>query len=110
MREDKQSSAIIPDCCASRTLGKNQPFWQITVTLTIRGASGGQWSVRQEGGTWRLYAGAPERRHAEVLIDEAVAWRLFTRGLRPEYARAQVTLVGDQILASKVYEMVSIIA
>ncbi len=27
------------------------------VTLTIRGLSGGQWSVRQEEGTWRLYAG-----------------------------------------------------
>ena len=80
------------------------------VTLTIRGASGGQWSVRQEAGTWRLYAGAPDRRDAEVLVDEEIVWRLCTRGLSPEHARAQVTLVGDQILASKVYEMVSIIA
>jgi uncharacterized protein (TIGR03083 family) len=80
------------------------------ITLTIRGASGGQWSVRQEAGTWRLYAGAPERRDAEVRIDEALAWRLWTRGLSPEQARAQVTLVGDPVLAAKLCEMVSIIA
>jgi hypothetical protein len=80
------------------------------ITLTIRGASGGQWSVRQEAGTWRLYAGAPDRRDGEVLIDDAMAWRLCTRGLSQEQAREQVTLVGDQVLASKIYEMVSIIA
>jgi uncharacterized protein (TIGR03083 family) len=80
------------------------------ITLTICGAAGGQWSVRQEASTWRLYAGAPERRDAEVLIDEALAWRLFTRGLSPEHAREQVTLVGDPVLASKICEMVSIIA
>lgn len=80
------------------------------VTLTIRGASGGQWSVRQEAGTWRLYAGAPDRRDAEVLIDEAMVWRLCTRGLSPEQAREQVTLVGDPVLTLKVCEMVSIIA
>jgi uncharacterized protein (TIGR03083 family) len=80
------------------------------VTLTIRGASGGQWSVRQEAGTWRLYEGAPDQRDAEVLIDDAMAWRLFTRGLSQEQALEQVTLMGDQVLASKACEMVSIIA
>jgi uncharacterized protein (TIGR03083 family) len=80
------------------------------VTLTIRGASGGQWSVRQEAGTWRLYAGAPDRGDAEVLIDDAMAWRLCTRGLSQEQAREQVTLMGDQALAARVFEMVSLIA
>jgi hypothetical protein len=80
------------------------------VTLTIHGASGGQWSVRQEEDTWRLYEGAPNRRDAEVLVDEEIAWRLCTRGLSQEQVRAQVTFVGDQILASQVCAMVSIIA
>lgn len=80
------------------------------VTLTIRGASGGQWSVRHEEGTWRLYAGAPARRDAEVLVDEEIAWRLCTRGLSQEHAREQVTLLGDPVLASRVLGMVSIIA
>jgi len=80
------------------------------VTLTISGESDGQWSVRQEGGAWRLYEGAADRRDAEVLVDEEIAWRLCTRGLSQEQAREQVTFIGDQSLAAKVFEMVSIIA
>jgi hypothetical protein len=81
-----------------------------TVTLTISGESGGQWSVRQEGGAWRLYEGAADRRDAEAIVDEEMAWRLCTRGLSQEQAREQVTLIGDQALAAKVFDMVSIIA
>ena len=80
------------------------------VTLTIRGASGGQWSVQQEGGAWRLYEGVAERPNAVVDIDEESAWRLCTRGLSREQAREQVTLIGDQALASRVFEIVSVIA
>jgi hypothetical protein len=80
------------------------------ITVTIRGVSGGQWSIRQEDGTWRLYVGAPTRRDAEVLVDEASAWRLCARGLSQAQAREQVTLVGDPVLASQVLDMVSIIA
>jgi uncharacterized protein (TIGR03083 family) len=80
------------------------------VTLTISGESGGQWSVRQEGGAWRLYEGAADRRDAAGIVDEEMAWRLCTRGLSQEQAREQVTFIGDQALASKVCEMVSIIA
>ena len=43
------------------------------VTLTISGESGGQWSVRQEGGAWRLYEGAADRRDAEAIVDEEMA-------------------------------------
>jgi hypothetical protein len=93
-----------------RTLRTTPAAAGTVVTLTIRGASGGQWSVRQEEGAWRLYEGAPARPDAEVLVDEGMAWRLCTRGLNQEHAREQVTLRGDQALASKICEMVSIIA
>jgi uncharacterized protein (TIGR03083 family) len=93
-----------------RTLCTTPAAEGTVVTLTIRGASGGQWSVCQEEGAWRLYEGAPARPDAEVLVDEEMAWRLCTRGLNQAQAREQVTLRGDQVLASKVCEIVSIIA
>jgi len=80
------------------------------VTLTICGESGSQWSVRQEGGVWRLYEGAADRPDATVIVDEEMAWRLCTRGLNQEQAQEHVTRIGDQALASQVFEMVSIIA
>jgi uncharacterized protein (TIGR03083 family) len=81
-----------------------------SVTLTITGASGGQWTVRRERGGWRLYQGAPDRPDAEVIVDEEIAWRLFTRGLSPGAAQEQMAWRGDRALGARVLDMVSIIS
>ncbi len=80
------------------------------VTLTISGDSGGQWSLRREDDRWELYLGVSEEPAALVLVDEEIAWRLFTRGLTPEAARSNVIVRGDQRLGLKVLDTVSIIA
>jgi uncharacterized protein (TIGR03083 family) len=80
------------------------------VTLTITGESGGRWSAMHEAGAWRLYEGAPERPQAEAVMDEDVAWRLFTRGLDPSRAQKQILVNGDPALGLSVLGMVSIIA
>lgn len=80
------------------------------VTLTITGESGGAWSVVREGENWQLYAGRPDTPHAEVILPEDTAWRLFTKGITKEEARAQATLQGDPHLAEQMLETVSIIA
>jgi uncharacterized protein (TIGR03083 family) len=80
------------------------------VTLTITGASGGQWSVLRVGQEWKLYQGAPDHPDAQVVLDQDIAWRLFTRGLAPSVAHEHMSLSGDQALGLQVLEMVSIIA
>ena len=80
------------------------------VTLTLTGPAGGRWSVVREGGQWGLVAGAPARPDAEVSLDGDIAWRLFTRGLDPDAARAHLRIDGDRPLGLVVLEMVSIIA
>ena len=47
---------------------------------------------------------------AEVSIDQDVAWRLFTKGISKEEARKRATLNGDQTLAARALDMVSVIA
>ena len=59
---------------------------------------------------WNLYSGAPPKSDAEVIIDQELAWRLFTRGISQNLAQEQVTIKGNQKLGIKVLEMVSIIA
>jgi uncharacterized protein (TIGR03083 family) len=81
-----------------------------SVTLTITGASGGQWSVRHERGDWRFYEGTLDQVDAQVILDEDVAWRLFTRGLDPIQAQDLVTLVGERALGLRALGMISIIA
>jgi uncharacterized protein (TIGR03083 family) len=80
------------------------------VSLTITGAAGGVWSVRREGERWQLYTGRPADSRAEVILPEDTAWRLFTKGISKEEARAQALLKGDPALAERMLETISIIA
>ena len=80
------------------------------LTLTLSGESGGQWHLLREGSDWHLYREVDGKPDAEAVLDEDVAWRLFTRGLEKDEAREQVTAMGDRALALKVLDMVSIIA
>ena len=81
-----------------------------SITLAITGPSGGVWSVVRETGGWQLYSGRPEHSTAEIRLPEDVAWRLFTKGIRAEQARASAQLLGDTILAERALKTISIIA
>ena len=91
------------------------------VSLEISGKAGGRWQLVNEGGRWQLYVdrGAPGQdsgrgrgqslSQATISLEDDLAWRLFTKGIRPETARAQVRIEGDEGLALPVLGMVSII-
>jgi len=80
------------------------------VTLAITGESGGEWTVRREYEEWQLYLGKPEYTDAAIILPEETAWRLFTKGITGEQARAKASLSGNRILAEKILETISIIA
>jgi hypothetical protein len=80
------------------------------VALTISGDSGGRWFLRRERGEWRLYVEATEQPRSEVVVDQDLAWRLFTRGAGRDEALARATLKGDPLLGARMLEVVSIIA
>ena len=67
-------------------------------------------SVLRNAMKWQLYSGAPLEPTAEVMIDQEIAWRLFTHGLSQNAAREHIIFKGDQGLGLKILEMVSIIA
>jgi uncharacterized protein (TIGR03083 family) len=80
------------------------------VAVTITGDSGGRWALRRERQAWNLYTTVPTRPSAEVMIDEEIAWRLFTKGIDRERALSTAQLMGDAPLASKALDAVAIIA
>jgi uncharacterized protein (TIGR03083 family) len=69
-----------------------------TVGLVIEGAAGGDWTLRREAGAWRLLAGRHPAPDATVTMSDDTAWRLFSKGLRRDTARARVRIDGDQAL------------
>lgn len=68
------------------------------VRLAIEGPAGGDWTLRREAGAWRLLAGRHPAPDAMVTMSDDTAWRLFSKGLERDAARARVRLDGDQAL------------
>jgi hypothetical protein len=81
-----------------------------TVLVHITGEAGGDWAVHREAERWALYTGTPARPNARVTVDQADAWRLFTKGLSPMDAARAVNIEGDRRLGLRVLETVAIIA
>jgi hypothetical protein len=64
----------------------------------------------RETDAWNLYLDPSLPPDAEIVIDQDVAWRLFTKGISKDEARVNATLIGDQSLGLKLFETVSVIA
>ena len=77
--------------------------------LVITGDAGGTWSARRANNRWELIAeGAPAV--ATVTLDQDLAWRLFTKGVRPAEAIERIDVSGNYGLARPIIEMVTILA
>lgn len=79
------------------------------VRLTIRGASGGRWSVVRQDRVWTLLVENESEPDAEIFIDEEDAWKLFSKTFSKEMVFDRVTVVGEKLLGLKVLDMVSVI-
>jgi uncharacterized protein (TIGR03083 family) len=79
------------------------------MALTITGDAGGSWHLLRENGAWNLYCEATKPADAAIVLDQEVAWRLFTKGITRTEALSKATLLGDQSLAAKAIVTVSII-
>ncbi len=80
------------------------------IALSITGDSGGRWFLLRENGRWNLYVEAGKPADAGLVIEQDLAWCLFTKGVSKDEVLARSTLLGDQALAAKALDMVSVIA
>jgi uncharacterized protein (TIGR03083 family) len=81
-----------------------------TLRLTIAGDAGGEWIALRQGGEWILGTAPEMETDATVELDEDVAWRLFTKGMEKEEARRMARIEGDEALAERALDTVSILA
>lgn len=81
-----------------------------TIHLLIAGEAGGEWSLRREKEVWALGKTAPSPADASVVLDQESAWRLFTKGISKDEAFQKGTFQGNELLARKVLDTISIIA
>jgi len=67
-------------------------------------------SLVREGGAWQLTRPVPAKADATVEMDGDTAWRVFTKNISLDEARARAAISGDESLGERVLQTVSIIA
>ena len=80
-----------------------------TVQFEISGAAGRVWFIHRLGGKWILLLDGPGNIDTRVVIPQAVAWRLFTKGIDPEKARRFAFLDGNTDLAAPIFTTIAVI-
>ena len=78
--------------------------------LIISGDAGGEWVALRHHGDWMLGTAPGMAVVATFELDEESAWRLFTKGISKEEARRAARIEGDEALAERALDTVSILA
>lgn len=83
------------------------------VSLEVTGPAGGTWTIERYEESWRSVISTNARAAARAVIDQSIAWKIFTkrRTRAEQLARfPSIELHGDQNLAGKLLEHVAIMA
>jgi uncharacterized protein (TIGR03083 family) len=77
--------------------------------ITVTGEAGGTWSLYRDADAWTLIEAAANRAASETVVPQEIAWRIFTKGISREEARAHVRVSGDADLGSHVLGATAIV-
>lgn len=80
------------------------------IKLVVTGEAGDAWYLVGEANRWALYKAVELQPTSVVSMDQETCWRLFTRGIDKDRARAMSTVEGDEKLGERVFDSVAIIA
>ncbi len=80
------------------------------ILLEISGDCGGQWILSRSLSAWHFLSQPPLNLASRVTIPQEIAWRVFTRGIDRESARAQIQIAGDPQLAEGILNLTAIVA
>lgn len=80
------------------------------IHLVITGDAGDEWYLQREQERWILGKSSISPAGTTVVLDQENAWRLFTKGIGKDEAFERASFKGNEMLARKVFDTVSIIA
>jgi uncharacterized protein (TIGR03083 family) len=79
------------------------------ILLEISGECGGRWVLSKGTCGWTFLGEVPENIACKVILPQAIAWRVFTKGITRELVVAQVQIEGDQELADGILGHIAIV-
>jgi uncharacterized protein (TIGR03083 family) len=81
----------------------------VLAQFNISGECGGSWYLFRDGAAWILIASPAGEKISEVMIPQEIAWRIFTKGIAFEEAKAQVQVTGDEAVGLHILKTISIV-
>jgi hypothetical protein len=79
------------------------------IELNISGDCGGGWFLSKGPAAWNFLRQPVEDVAARITISQALAWRLFTKGIDRDAARSQIELEGNLDLGQKILDLTAIV-
>jgi hypothetical protein len=79
------------------------------VRFETAGGAGGVWFLIRVERTWELALESEAAPASEVSIPQDTAWRMFTKGVESEKARASAQIRGDAALVTPIFSTISVI-
>ncbi len=80
-----------------------------SILLEISGECGGRWILSRGSRGWSLVKLSEREFASRVKIPQELAWRVFTKGIDRDSARAQIEIEGDRGLGEHVFQLTAII-
>jgi len=80
------------------------------VTLIVNSEIGGQWNIQRNDNDWTLIKNIDREPSATIKIDPYDAWKLFSKGMKPEEAINKVDIKGNIGLGQVALQMISVMA
>ena len=77
--------------------------------FNIAGGCGGSWYLLRDIETWELVSCATGEKVSETTVPQEIAWRIFTKGIAFDAAKAQVQVKGQSEIGLHILRMVSIV-
>ncbi|MES2332240.1 MAG: maleylpyruvate isomerase N-terminal domain-containing protein [Bacteroidota bacterium] len=83
---------------------------QTSIQIIITGDIGGSWYLTRKENKWVLGKENIAKPSTVVSIGPDIAWRLFSKSIRPEQVKDSIQITGNRELGEKVLSMVSVMA
>jgi len=80
------------------------------IKISVSTEIGGNWYLRYNSANWELTLNPPAEFAAEISIPPEIAWKLFSKGIKPADSESYVEINGEKSLAKRVLQMVSVMA
>ncbi len=80
------------------------------IKIIVSTEIGGEWFLIRNNNTWQLTTVEIEHADASIILEPDTAWKLFTKGIKPELAKSTSIISGNEQLIDPALKLIAVMA